>query len=54
MPKAIQNPLEDSGRSLAPDVFASMKRDYYQVRGWDEAGRPTPELIAALELGRYA
>jgi aldehyde:ferredoxin oxidoreductase len=53
VPKAIQNPLEDSGRALAPETFETMKREYYAARGWDEVGRPTPELIEALDLGRY-
>ena len=38
MPPALATPLADSGRSLAPEVFAEMMRDYYQVRGW-ERGR---------------
>jgi aldehyde:ferredoxin oxidoreductase len=27
-----------------------MKRDYYRIRGWDEEGRPTPELRRALGI----
>jgi aldehyde:ferredoxin oxidoreductase len=27
-----------------------MKQDYYRVRGWDAAGRPTPELLRALRV----
>ena len=27
-----------------------MKKDYYEVRGWDAAGRPTPELRRALRI----
>jgi aldehyde:ferredoxin oxidoreductase len=54
MPKALLNPLEDSGRALDPVVFETMKRDYYSVRGWDGAGRPTAELIKKLDLGAYA
>jgi aldehyde:ferredoxin oxidoreductase len=53
VPRAIQNPLEDSGRALAPETFEAMKKDYYSVRGWDEAGRPTAQLVAALGLEEY-
>ncbi len=28
-----------------------MRRDYYRVRGWDGAGRPTPELLRSLRIG---
>jgi aldehyde:ferredoxin oxidoreductase len=54
MPKAIHNPLEDSGKALAPEVFEVMKKDYYEVRRWDQAGRPTEALIKELDLGAYA
>lgn len=54
VPAAIHNPLEDSGKALAPEVFEAMKRDYYERRGWDEAGKPTAGLIADLRLGDYA
>ena len=54
MPPALATPLADSGRSLAPEVFAEMMRDYYSVRGWDAAGRPTAELLARLDLEGYA
>ena len=54
LPRALHLPLEDSGRALSPETFLAMKREYYALRGWDEAGRPTPELIAALDLERYA
>ena len=54
MPKALANPLEDSGRSLDPALFAEMKREYYEVRGWDTDGRPTAELVRELGLGGYA
>lgn len=54
VPKAIHNPLDDSGRALTPEVFESMKKDYYAARRWDEAGKPTQALIQELELGDYA
>ncbi len=54
VPKAIHNPLDDSGRALGIETFEAMKKDYYEVRRWDEAGRPTQALIDELRLGDYA
>jgi aldehyde:ferredoxin oxidoreductase len=31
-----------------------MKKEYYEVRGWDAQGRPTAELVRELGLGGYA
>ncbi|MHB8867749.1 MAG: aldehyde ferredoxin oxidoreductase family protein [Thermoleophilia bacterium] len=53
LPRAIQNPLEDSGKALAPETFEAMKTDYYSLRSWDEAGRPTAQLVADLGLVEY-
>jgi aldehyde:ferredoxin oxidoreductase len=33
------------GRVLPRDWFEKMKREYYQIRGWDEKGRPTKETL---------
>jgi aldehyde:ferredoxin oxidoreductase len=54
MPKGLEIPLTDSGRSLDPALFAQMKKEYYEVRGWDAQGRPTAELVRELGLGGYA
>jgi aldehyde:ferredoxin oxidoreductase len=54
LPRAIAKPLEDSKKGLAPEVFAQMLSDYYLVRRWDEAGRPSTELLAELGLEIYA
>ena len=40
---------EDS-KPLTREDFATLLRDYYGARGWDEQGRPTPERLAALGL----
>jgi len=40
---------EDS-KPLTREDFATLLRDYYAARGWDEQGRPTPERLAALGL----
>ena len=54
VPKAIHNPLDDSGRALGIETFEAMKKDYYEARRWDEDGRPTQALIDELRLGDYA
>jgi len=54
MPQGLAIPLKDSGRSLDPALFEQMKREYYEVRGWDVEGRPTAELVRELGLGGYA
>ncbi len=37
-------------KPLTREDFATLLRDYYAARGWDEQGRPTPERLAALGL----
>jgi aldehyde:ferredoxin oxidoreductase len=54
LPKAIANPLSDSGRSLPPELFETMKKEYYEVRDWDERGRPSAALLEELGLSGYA
>lgn len=40
------------GRILTKEMYNEMLDEYYQVRGWDEDGVPTPETISRLGLGR--
>jgi aldehyde:ferredoxin oxidoreductase len=40
--------VEGRERRISRDDQERMKRDYYRIRGWDEAGRPTPELLRGL------
>jgi aldehyde:ferredoxin oxidoreductase len=42
--------VEGRERRVSRDDQERMKRDYYRIRGWDEAGRPTPELRRALGI----
>jgi aldehyde:ferredoxin oxidoreductase len=42
--------VEGRERRVARDDQERMKRDYYRIRGWDEAGRPTPALLRALGI----
>ena len=37
-------------KPLTREDFATLLRDYYAVRGWDEQGHPTPQRLAALGL----
>lgn len=37
-------------RRVSREDQERMRRDYYKVRGWDGAGRPTPELLRALRI----
>jgi aldehyde:ferredoxin oxidoreductase len=46
-------PIVVSGkeRLIPKSAIEKMRGDYYAVRGWDEQGRPAPELIKSLEIG---
>ncbi|MCG8376021.1 MAG: aldehyde ferredoxin oxidoreductase C-terminal domain-containing protein, partial [Chlorobiales bacterium] len=42
--------LKDGGsKDFAPDLPA-MLEEFYEVAGWDEEGRPTPETLRSLDL----
>ncbi|MGZ7046521.1 MAG: aldehyde ferredoxin oxidoreductase C-terminal domain-containing protein, partial [Candidatus Aminicenantales bacterium] len=41
---------EGKERRVSVEDQVRMRRDYYRVRGWDERGRPTPELLRALRI----
>jgi aldehyde:ferredoxin oxidoreductase len=42
--------IEGKERRISLEDQERMKRDYYRVRGWDEAGRPTPGLLRAFGI----
>ncbi|HDT14360.1 MAG TPA: aldehyde ferredoxin oxidoreductase [Candidatus Aminicenantes bacterium] len=42
--------VEGRERRVTREDQERMKRDYYAVRGWDAAGRPTPGLLRALRI----
>jgi len=42
---------EGKERRVSAEDQEGMKRGYYRVRGWDERGRPTPELLRSLRIG---
>ncbi|MGB5822822.1 MAG: aldehyde ferredoxin oxidoreductase family protein [Proteocatella sp.] len=37
----------------APYCFSKMLDDYYEIRGWDSNGIPTPEILKKLGLDEY-
>jgi len=51
--RVFKDPLKSgtpAGRVLPRDQFDSMLREYYQLRGWDSNGAPTPEKLKELEM----
>jgi len=38
------------GKTLPREQFDSMLKEYYQLRGWDDMGVPTPEKLKELEI----
>jgi aldehyde:ferredoxin oxidoreductase len=43
--------VEGKERTVSRGDQERMRRDYYRIRGWDAAGRPTPELLRSLRIG---
>lgn len=50
LPKRVCIPLDDGGASDSVPDEALMKEQYYAVRGLDDKGYPTPELLKSLGL----
>ncbi len=44
--------VEDKERRISGEDKDRMRRDYYGIRRWDADGRPTPELLDALNIRR--
>jgi aldehyde:ferredoxin oxidoreductase len=42
--------VEGKERRVSREDQERMKQDYYRIRGWDTAGRPTPELLRTLRV----
>ncbi|MDI6893728.1 MAG: aldehyde ferredoxin oxidoreductase family protein [Bacillota bacterium] len=52
--RVLEEPLPDgpaAGKVVPAEVFRAMLDEYYCLRGWDEAGVPTPARLAELGLG---
>jgi len=41
---------ESAGETVRPEDLQKLLGEYYELRGWDEKGIPTPETLARLEL----
>jgi aldehyde:ferredoxin oxidoreductase len=41
LPKKLFQKLEKTGQELKPEELAFMRKEYYQLRGWDENGVPS-------------
>jgi aldehyde:ferredoxin oxidoreductase len=53
LPARLTEPLEggpNDGTAIDPDAFERTLDRYYNRRGWDEAGVPTAETLARLDL----
>ena len=54
LPDRLFEPLESGvyrGVAIPRDEFEAAIRLYYQMRGWDEQGCPTPGALYALDIG---
>ena len=40
LPKKLFRKMEDTGHKITSEQMEHMRRDYYRLRGWDEAGIP--------------
>lgn len=47
-----QEPIWVGGKEvvLSLEAMTRMRKDYYEIRGWDEKGRPTASLLEALGI----
>jgi aldehyde:ferredoxin oxidoreductase len=43
LPKKLFQKLEKTGQEIKPEELAYMRKEYYQLRGWDEQGVPPAE-----------
>jgi len=54
LPERLTRPLEDGGPAdgnyLTEEVFDEMLDEYYELRGWNEEGIPTPSTIERLDI----
>ena len=44
--------VEGKDRVISKSVMERLRKDYYEVRGWDFKGRPEPKLIKSLNIKR--
>ena len=51
--RVMREPIPDGpakGRCCSPEQLQRMLGEYYRLRGWDEAGIPTPQTLSRLGL----
>lgn len=44
--------VQGKEKIIPVEAIIKMRKDYYQVRGWDEQGRPPQSLLQALRISR--
>ena len=49
-PRFLNNPLKEGASKDHVVPLQSMLKQYYYVRGWDENGIPTQELLEKLNI----
>jgi aldehyde:ferredoxin oxidoreductase len=50
LPPRLTEKREDTGWRIAPEDFQRMLQEYFNLRGWDADGKPTPGTLARLGL----
>ncbi|MFB6291712.1 MAG: aldehyde ferredoxin oxidoreductase family protein, partial [Candidatus Bipolaricaulia bacterium] len=57
LPERMKKPLQGEGPAegncITEEEFDSMLERYYELRGWDKVGRPTPEKVQELGLENW-
>lgn len=57
LPERLKRPLQNGGpadgNALSDGLLAAMLDEYYALRGWDQAGRPTQAKLRALGLEAF-
>lgn len=58
LPERLKTPLQEGGPAdgnhITEEEFETMLNEYYELRGWDEEGRPTEETLARLDIDDFA
>ncbi len=53
-PRILSQPRRDEGSGDNVPPLGRMLNEYYQIRGWNDEGIPTPETLERLRLGHLA
>ena len=49
-PRIRLEAVSSAGDQAIPLDISKMMMEYYQLRGWDERGAPTPKRLASLDI----